>query len=113
MEFAETQYYDVTFNPVTSSRARADNNERKIMVAPEDIKSWIEQNLPDSEVEISGDGRHFDAVIVSAEFVGKTRIQQHQMVYAALGDKMRDDIHALSMRTMTPEEQVVETVAHH
>ena len=100
-------------NPATGSRARADSIERKIMVTPEDIKSWIEQNLPDSEVEISGDGRHFDAVIVSAEFAGKTRIQQHQMVYAALGDKMRDDIHALSMRTMTPEEQVTETVAHH
>ena len=78
------------------------------MVRPEDIKNWIEQNLPDSEVEISGDGRHFDAVIVSAKFADKTRIQQHQMVYAALGDKMKDDIHALSMRTMTPEEHIAE-----
>ena len=76
------------------------------MVRPEDIKTWIEQNLPDSKVEISGDGRHFDAVIVSAKFADKTRIQQHQMVYAALGEKMKDDIHALSMRTMTPEEQI-------
>ena len=82
------------------------------MVRPEDIKTWIEQNLPDSKVEISGDGRHFDAVIVSAKFADKTRIQQHQMVYAALGDKMKDDIHALSMRTMTPEERVSDTIEH-
>ena len=83
------------------------------MVTCEDIKSWIEQNLPDSDVEISGDGRHFDAVIVCTEFAGKTRIQQHQMVYAALGEKMKDDIHALSMRTMTPEEQVTDTGTHY
>ena len=83
------------------------------MVTCEDIKSWIEQNLPDSDVEISGDGRHFDAVIVCTEFAGKTRIQQHQMVYAALGEKMKDDIHALSMRTMTPEEQVADTGTHY
>ena len=76
---------------------------------PEDIKKWIEQNLAESEVEISGDGRHFDAVIVCAGFAGKTRIQQHQMVYAALGDKMEKDIHALSMRTMTPEDRIAET----
>ena len=79
------------------------------MATPEDIKEWIEQKLAESEVEISGDGRHFDAVIVCAGFAGKTRIQQHQMVYAALGDKMKDEIHALSMRTMTPEDWAAET----
>ena len=82
-----------------------------MMVTAEDIKEWIEQNLDQSEVEISGDGRHFSAVIVCAGFVGKTRIQQHQMVYAALGDRMKDDIHALSMRTMTPEAGTAETAA--
>ena len=81
------------------------------MVTAEDIKEWIEQNLAESEVEISGDGRHFDAVIVCAGFAGKTRIQQHQMVYAALGDRMKDDIHALSMHTMTPEDREAETTA--
>ena len=81
-----------------------------MMVTAEDIKEWIEQNLDESEVEISGDGRHFGAVIVCAGFVGKTRIQQHQMVYAALGDRMKDDIHALSMRTMTPEDRKAETM---
>ena len=80
-----------------------------MMATAEDIKEWIEQNLADSEVEISGDGRHFDAVIVCAGFAGKTRIQQHQMVYAALGDRMKDDIHALSMQTMVPEDWTAET----
>ena len=79
------------------------------MATPEDIKKWIEQNLVESKVEISGDGRHFDAVIVCAGFAGKTRIQQHQMVYAALGDRMKDDIHALSMRTMTPADRTADT----
>ena len=80
-----------------------------MMATPADIKEWIEQNLAESEVEISGDGRHFDAVIVCAGFSGKTRIQQHQMVYAALGDRMKDDIHALSMRTMTPGDRAADT----
>ncbi|MBO66972.1 MAG: BolA family transcriptional regulator [Acidiferrobacteraceae bacterium] len=78
------------------------------MVTPENIKEWIEKNLAESEVKVSGDGRHFDAVIVCAEFSGKSRLQQHQMVYAALGDKMKDDIHALSMQTMAPEDRVEE-----
>ena len=81
------------------------------MATPEDIKEWIEQNLSESKVEISGDGRHFDALIVCAGFAGKTRIQQHQMVYAALGDRMKDEIHALSMRTMTPEDHKAGTMA--
>ena len=80
-----------------------------MMATPEDIKKWIEQNLAESEVEISGDGRHFDAVIVCAGFAGKTRIQQHQMVYAVLGDRMKEEIHALSMRTMTPDDWAPET----
>ncbi len=51
-----------------------------------------------------GDGQHFEAVIVSAEFRGKSRVQRHQLVYAALGERMREEIHALSMQTLTPEE---------
>ncbi len=74
------------------------------MVTPDDIRNWIEQNLAESRVEIDGDGQHFTAVIVCPAFAGKTAVQQHQMVYAALGDKMRGEIHALSMRTVTPEE---------
>jgi acid stress-induced BolA-like protein IbaG/YrbA len=75
------------------------------MVTPEQIKQWIEAGLPDSAVEIEGDGHHFNAVIVCPAFAGKSMIQQHQMVYAALGDKMKAEIHALSMKTLTPEQR--------
>ena len=74
------------------------------MVMPEDIKKWIEEGLEDARVEIDGDGRHFNAVIVSPAFEGKNSVQQHQLVYRVLGDKMKSDIHALSMRTLTPEQ---------
>ncbi len=74
------------------------------MVTPEDIKGWIEAGMQDCQVEIDGDGHHFEATIVSPEFVGKSRIQQHQLVYGVLGDKMKAAIHALSMKTLSPEE---------
>jgi acid stress-induced BolA-like protein IbaG/YrbA len=74
------------------------------MVAPEDIKQWIEAGLANSQADVAGDGHHFEAVIVSPEFEGKSRIQQHQLVYGALGDKMEAAIHALSMKTLTPDE---------
>lgn len=74
------------------------------MIRPEDIKGYIEQGLPCDHITVQGDGAHFDAVIVSAEFRGKPRVQQHQLVYRALGGRMRDEIHALSMTTLTPEE---------
>jgi len=74
------------------------------MVTPDNIKAWIETGLETDRVEIDGDGHHFNAVIVSPAFTGKSRIQQHQLVYRALGDRMKADIHALSMRTLTPEE---------
>lgn len=74
------------------------------MVTPQDIQGWIASGLPGTEVSVDGDGAHFDAVIVSPDFEGKTLIQRHQMVYRALGDKMKSEIHALSMKTLTPEE---------
>ncbi|HEX9625404.1 MAG TPA: BolA family protein [Acidiferrobacterales bacterium] len=74
------------------------------MVRPEDIKQLIEAGLPGARAEVTGDGHHFEAVIVSPEFAGKTMVAQHQLVYRALGDRMREEIHALSMRTLTPEE---------
>jgi acid stress-induced BolA-like protein IbaG/YrbA len=74
------------------------------MVTPEDIKRWIEAGLPDSVVSIDGDGAHFDAVIINPQFAGKSLIQRHQMVYGALGDRMKSEIHALSMKTLTPDE---------
>jgi len=74
------------------------------MVTPESIKSGIEAKLATERVEVIGDGQHFQALIVSAAFDGKSRIQRHQLVYAALGERMREEIHALSMRTLTPAE---------
>ncbi len=70
---------------------------------PEEIKQLIERGLPGAQVEVEGDGHHFEAVIVAKAFAGKSMLQQHQMVYAALGDKMRSEIHALSLRTRTPD----------
>lgn len=55
-------------------------------------------------VRVVGDGEHFEAIIVSNEFAGKSRVQQHQVVYRALGDRMKSEIHALSMKTFTPEQ---------
>ncbi|HEX7234661.1 MAG TPA: BolA/IbaG family iron-sulfur metabolism protein, partial [Nitrosospira sp.] len=62
-----------------------------------------EASMPCELVQVEGDdGYHFSAVIVSAEFQGKTKVQQHQLVYRALGDRMKQEIHALSMKTLTP-----------
>ena len=74
------------------------------MVAPEDVKRYIAENLNCQHVEVTGDGQHFQAVVVSEAFRGKSRVQQHQLVYRALGERMREEIHALSMRTFTPED---------
>ncbi len=74
------------------------------MVTPEQVRSYIQDSLACDHVEVVGDGHHFEAVIVSPDFRGKTRVQQHQVVYRALGDRMREEIHALSMKTLTPED---------
>jgi acid stress-induced BolA-like protein IbaG/YrbA len=74
------------------------------MVNPEQVKRYIEEALPCEYVEVAGDGQHFEAVIVSAQFRAKSVIQQHQAVYRALGERMREEIHALSMKTFTPED---------
>jgi acid stress-induced BolA-like protein IbaG/YrbA len=74
------------------------------MVQPDQIKRYIEDGLKCDAVRVVGDGHHFEAVIVSAEFRGKSRVQQHQLVYRILGDRMREEIHALSMQTFTPED---------
>jgi acid stress-induced BolA-like protein IbaG/YrbA len=74
------------------------------MVTPESIQSGIEAGLACKHVEVAGDGQHFQALVVSAAFEGKSRVQRHQLVYAALGERMREEIHALSMRTLTPAE---------
>lgn len=74
------------------------------MVTPNDIKTWIEAGMPGAKAQVDGDGQHFEAVIVSPDFAGKSMVQQHQLVYRALGDRMKQDIHALSLRTLTPEQ---------
>jgi acid stress-induced BolA-like protein IbaG/YrbA len=71
---------------------------------PEDVQRYIAQGLDCSVLEVRGDGQHFEALIVSKAFEGKTRVARHQLVYAALGERMRAEIHALSMRTLTPAE---------
>jgi acid stress-induced BolA-like protein IbaG/YrbA len=72
------------------------------MVTPESIKQSIAAGLNCHHVEVAGDGHHWEALIVSPAFEGLSRIKQHQLVYAALGDRMREEVHALSMQTLTP-----------
>ena len=74
------------------------------MVTPDSIQHSIAAGLACEHVEVIGDGQHFQALIVSNAFAGKSRVQRHQLVYGALGERMREEIHALSMRTLTPEE---------
>jgi acid stress-induced BolA-like protein IbaG/YrbA len=74
------------------------------MVTPESIQQGIRAGLACEHVQVEGDGQHFQALVVSPAFEGKSRVQRHQMVYAALGERMREEIHALSMRTLTPQE---------
>ena len=78
------------------------------MVTPDSVRQGINSGLPCEHLEVLGDGQHFQAVIVSVAFDGKSRVQRHQLVYAALGERMREEIHALSMRTLTPAEWRVE-----
>jgi acid stress-induced BolA-like protein IbaG/YrbA len=75
-----------------------------VLPTPELVKSYIAQGLECTHLKVEGDGQHFSAVIVSPAFAGKRLVQRHQLVYAALGDRMRAEIHALSMKTLTPEE---------
>jgi acid stress-induced BolA-like protein IbaG/YrbA len=65
----------------------------------------IDAGLACEHVDVDGDGQHFQALIVSAAFEGLSRVKRHQLVYAALGDRMRAEIHALSMQTLTPAER--------
>ena len=74
------------------------------MTTPESIKQTIEAGFACDRVEVAGDGQHFEALIVSPAFEGLSKVRRHQCVYAALGDRMREEIHALSMTTLTPVE---------
>jgi len=71
---------------------------------PDEVQAFIAAGLACEHIEVNGDGRHFFATIVSVEFEGLARVRRHQRVYTALGDRMREQIHALSMKTLTPAE---------
>ncbi|GAB1232945.1 BolA family protein [Ferrigenium sp. UT5] len=68
---------------------------------PQNVADFIREGLPCEHIHVEGDGRHFEAVIVSSQFEGKGMLQQHKLVYQVLGNRM-ERIHALSMKTMTP-----------
>ncbi len=75
------------------------------MLSAKQLEGYITAGLNCEFIEVLGDdGTHFEAVIVSNEFVGQSMVKQHQLVYAALGDRMKAEIHALSMKTLTPEQ---------
>ena len=76
-------------------------------MSAQDIERHIKDSLPDAIVEIrdlAGDGNHYSANVISAAFKGKNRVQQHQMVYAALKGNMGGVLHALALQTSTPQE---------
>jgi stress-induced morphogen len=75
-------------------------------MAESEIVALIKKALPDAVIEIedtAGDGDHYQATVTSAAFKGKSRVAQHQMVYAALGGRMGGELHALALTTLVPE----------
>ncbi len=68
-----------------------------------ELQALIQAGLPDAEVIVRGEGDHFEAVVISRQFAGRTMVQQHRLVYAVLGERMGGEIHALALRTLTPE----------
>jgi len=71
---------------------------------PKEIQMIIEKGMSGAEVKVEGDGTHFEAVIISQDFDGKTLLERHQLVYEVLGEAMKERIHALSLKTYTPEQ---------
>ena len=74
---------------------------------PSQVEALIEAEVPNAEATVRnprGDGEHFEAVVVSPAFEGETLVSQHQIVYDALGEHMTTDIHALELKTYTPDE---------
>ncbi len=78
---------------------------------PDHVQSLIAAGLACEHLAVEGDGRHFFATIVSSRFEGLSRIRRHQQVYAVLGERMREEIHALSMKTLTPAEWAAESAS--
>lgn len=75
-----------------------------MLPTPENVRQYIAEGLPCTHVEVEGDGSHFYATIVSSAFEGKSLVARQRLVNAALGDRMKAEIHALSMKTKTPAE---------
>lgn len=74
------------------------------MISPEQVQELIQSKLANAEVKVVGDGQHFEAIIVSPDFVGQSKVKQHQAVYAVLQAELASEtIHALSLKTYTPE----------
>ncbi len=76
-------------------------------MSPHEIKRLIKEGVPDADVrleDLAGDGDHYAAYVVSPAFKGKTRVQQHQMVYQALKGRMGGDLHALALQTSMPDD---------
>jgi acid stress-induced BolA-like protein IbaG/YrbA len=78
---------------------------------PTQVRDYNAAGLACEHLEVEGDGEHFFATIVSKAFEGQMRVRRHQAVYAALGDRMRAEIHALSMKTLTPAEWAAEAAS--
>jgi acid stress-induced BolA-like protein IbaG/YrbA len=78
-----------------------------------EVQRYIAQGLACEHLEVEGDGHHFFATIVSKEFEGSNRVARQRRVYQALGDRMREQIHALSMKTLTPAEWAATPAAPH
>ena len=85
-------------------RKRRGSGDIIVMTTTESIRSAIQSGLDCEKVEVNGDGQHFEALVVSTAFEGLSRVKRHQLVYNALGGRMREEIHALSMTTVTPAE---------
>jgi acid stress-induced BolA-like protein IbaG/YrbA len=82
------------------------------MMPIEELRAMLETSFPGDEIHLTspmGDDNHFQLVLVSPKFDGKTMVEQHQLVYQALGDTMREAVHALAMKTFTPEQWAKET----
>lgn len=74
------------------------------MLQPQTVRDYIAQGLDCDHLDVQGDGQHFEAIIVCSAFEGLRPVARHQKVYGVLGERMRAEIHALSMKTLTPSE---------
>lgn len=94
--------------PLIAGHLTAISKVKPMGMSKEDLENVIRAGLPDADVRVEdlrGDGDHYAAYIVSPSFAGKTRIQQHQMVYKALEGRMGGELHALAIQTKAPEQK--------